>query len=116
MFIHELPEFIPEVVGIGPQYKATIKDRSGALTPLFVKERADSDVSAQKADRWFLANLLALYGRQKFPRGNLDAGRLNRLFGRELVPVETDLFDATSGETELRIEFSECLAYLNVMN
>jgi hypothetical protein len=115
MFEHELPGYIPEAVGIGAQYKVTIRRQPTAFTPLFAKERIGTDTSAEKADRWFLATLLALYGRQNFKRGNLDAGRLNRLFEREIVPADTVSFNATSHESELRIQFTNAIAYLDSM-
>jgi hypothetical protein len=115
MFKHELPEHIPEAVGIGVQYKVTIRRQPMAFTPLFAKERIGTDIFAEKADRWFLATLLALYGRQSFKRGNLDAGRLNRLFEREIVPADAASFNATSDESELRIEFANAIAYLDSM-
>src|SRR5665213_2787434 len=98
MFEHEFPEYVPATVGIGAQCKVSIKRKPTAFTPLFCKERADNDAFARRADRWFLAALLALYGREKFKRGNLDAGRLNRLFNREIVPADAALFDAASAD------------------
>ncbi|WP_024508998.1 hypothetical protein [Bradyrhizobium sp. ARR65] len=112
MFVHKMPEFIPEIVGIGAQYKVTINERSGALTPLFAKERTGSGVAAQKADRWILATLIALYGQQSSPRGNLDAGRLNRLFGREIIPASPEVFDPASCDTDLRIAFPNAFTYV----
>jgi hypothetical protein len=82
------------------------------LTPLYAKERVGTDISTQRADRWFLATLYALYGGQDFPRGNLDAGRINRLFDRELVPVAPASFDGTSADARLRIAIESALIYL----
>jgi hypothetical protein len=115
MFEHELPEYIPAIVGIGAQYKAAIRRRPAAFTPLFAKERISTDISAERADRWFLATLLALYGRNNFKRGNLDAGRLNRLFDREIVPADVSTFDAKSSDAELHIEYASAIAYLEGM-
>jgi len=115
VLIHELPEFIPASVGIGTQHKVTIRNRPTAFTPLFAKERIGTEASAEKADRWFLATLLALYGRDNFKRGNLDAGRIDRLFGREIVPADITLFSAMCADAELRIEYGSALAYLEVI-
>ena len=43
------------------------------------------------------------FGDQPFERGNLDAGRLSWLFGREVVAVE-DPFDPESYESLLVID------------
>jgi hypothetical protein len=115
MFEHQLPEYIPQTVGIGEKYKVAIQARPIQFTPLFEKERVGLDQYAEKADRWFLATLIALYGRENFMRGNLDAGRLNRLFGREIVPADPVTFNATSSESELCIEFGSAFAYLSSM-
>ena len=115
MLKHELPEYIPVSVGIGKQYKVSIQNVPKEFTRLYEKERAGSDGLAEKADRWFLAALIALYGRANFKRGNLDAGRLNRLFRREIVAISVNDFDLASGEAELRIEYESALTYLNSM-
>ena len=109
------PSYIPGAVGIGTQYKVAIRTKPTAFTPLFAKERVGIDISAERADRWFLATLLALYGREAFKRGNLDAGRLNRLFDREIIPANAQSFDATSSDAELRIDYASAIAYLNGM-
>ena len=114
MFKHELPEYIPASVGFGKQHKVSIQKVPIEFTLLYEKERAGSDEFAEKADRWFLATLIALYGRTNFKRGNLDAGRLNRLFGREIVAVSTE-FDPASSEADLRIEYEAATSYLNSM-
>ena len=41
----------------------------------------------KKADAGFMAALWACFGDEIFERGNLDAGRLSWLLGREVVPV-----------------------------
>ncbi len=51
----------------------------------------------RKADQVFLAALWHHFGEDPFERGNLDAGRLSWLFGREVVPAE-DPFDPCSYE------------------
>jgi hypothetical protein len=43
------------------------------------------------------------FGEAPFERGNLDAGRLSWLFGREVVPAE-DPFDPASYDALLRID------------
>lgn len=64
------------------------------------KDRALPD---RKADAGFLAALWAHFGEEPFERGNLDAGRLSWLFGREVVPAE-DPFDPASYEAMLKID------------
>jgi hypothetical protein len=54
-------------------------------------------------DAAFLHALWHHFGAEPFERGNLDAGRLNLLFGREVVPAE-EPFDPTSYEALLRID------------
>ena len=55
------------------------------------------------ADRAFLAALWDHFADQPFERGNLDAGRLSWLFGREVVPAE-EPFDPASYEALLVIK------------
>ncbi len=55
------------------------------------------------ADETFMAALWAQFGEDPFERGNLDAGRLSWLFGREVVPAE-DPFDPASYDALLRID------------
>ncbi len=73
-------------------------------TPLKARPRhADRRPQDRAADRAFLAALWETFGEEPFVRGNLDAGRLNWLIGREVVPAETD-FDPASYEAMLRID------------
>lgn len=115
MFKHDLPKYIPSSVGIGLQYKVAIQSHPSEITRLFAKPRVGSDHNAEIADRWFLGSLLALYGRHAFKRGNLDAGRINRLFGREIVPANEGNFDSQSFDAELQIDIESAAAYFNQM-
>lgn len=77
--------------------------KTGA-TPLKARERfADRKPADRRADAGFMAALWDHFGEEPFERGNLDAGRLNWLFGREVVPAE-DPFDAASYEAMLKID------------
>ncbi len=74
------------------------------VTPLVRRERhADRKPLDRAADRAFLAALWAHFGEEPFVRGNLDAGRLSWLFGREVVPAE-EPFDPRSYDARLRID------------
>ena len=74
------------------------------VTPLVRRERyRDRKAVDRMADRVFLAALWDHFADQPFERGNLDAGRLSWLFGREVVPAE-DTFDPASYEALLVIK------------
>jgi len=64
------------------------------------KDRSPAD---RRADEGFMAALWAAFGAEPFERGNLDAGRLSWLLGREVVPAE-DPFDPASYEALLKID------------
>ena len=64
------------------------------------KDRKNVDRAADKA---FMAALWQYFGEEPFERGNLDAGRLSWLFGREVVAAE-DPFDPCSYDSLLRID------------
>ena len=70
------------------------------------KDRAHAD---RMADEGFMAALWAHFGEDPFERGNLDAGRLSWLFGREVLPAE-DPFDPASYEALLRIDRKRAMA------
>ncbi len=61
------------------------------------------------ADEAFMAALWEHFGEDPFERGNLDAGRLSWLFGREVIPAE-DPFDPASYEALLRIDVKRAQA------
>lgn len=71
---------------------------------LIKRERfRDRKPADRRADEGFMAALWAHFGEEPFERGNLDAGRLSWLFGREVVPAE-DPFDPESYDALLRID------------
>lgn len=81
--------------------RANLKD---GPTPLIARERfKDRRAPDRAADRGFMAALWDHFGEEPFERGNLDAGRLSWLFGREVVPAE-EPFDPKSYEALLRID------------
>ena len=63
----------------------------------------------RKADEGFMAALWQYFGEAPFERGNLDAGRLSWLFGREVMPAE-DPFDPASYEAMLKIDVAKARA------
>ena len=89
----------------GTDYQFVIRraNPSGA-TPLKARERfRDRRKEDREADEGFLAALIEHFGDAPFERGNLDAGRLNWLFGREVVAAE-DPFDPESYEALLALD------------
>ena len=90
----------------GTDYQFTIRRanlKEGA-TKITRRERfKDRKHTDRLADQGFMAALWAHFGEEPFERGNLDAGRLSWLFGREVVPAE-DPFDPASYEALLRID------------
>lgn len=74
------------------------------VTPITRRERfRDRRPADKRADAGFMAALWECFGEETFERGNLDAGRISWLFGREVVPAE-DPFDPASYEALLRID------------
>lgn len=74
------------------------------VTPITRRERfADRKPADRRADAGFMAALWEQFGDQPFERGNLDAGRISWLFGREVIPAE-DEFDPASYEALLQID------------
>jgi len=89
----------------GTDFQFTIRrpNKKGA-TPLVARERfADRRSADRKADTAFMMSLWFQFGDQPFERGNLDAGRLSWMFGREVIPAE-DPFDPESYEALLKID------------
>lgn len=91
----------------GSDFQFTIRraNPKGA-TPIVRRERhADRRPPDRRADLWFMAALWHYFGDAPFERGNLDAGRLSWLFGREVKPAD-DPFDPTDYEARLVVDES----------
>lgn len=90
----------------GSDFQFTIRraNHKDGTTKLIKRERfKDRKHVDRLADQAFMAALWQYFGEEPFERGNLDAGRLSWLFGREVVPAE-DPFDPCSYEALLRID------------
>ena len=78
--------------------------RSEAGDALKARERyADRRPVDRAADAAFLGALWERFGEAPFERGNLDAGRLGWLLGREVVPA-VEPFDPADYAARLRID------------
>src|SRR5690606_27196623 len=79
-------------------------------TRLAARERfRDRGAADRRADAAFLAALWDHFGAEPFERGNLDAGRLSWLLGREVIPAEAD-FDPEDYAALLRIDVAKARA------
>ena len=89
----------------GTDFQFTIRhDNKKGATPIVARERfPDRRAADRRADEGFMRALWEQFGDAPFVRGNLDAGRLSWLFGREVIPAE-DPFDPASYEALLRID------------
>ena len=89
----------------GTDFQFTIRrSNPKGVTKLVRRERyADRKPADRRADAAFMACLWDYFGDEPFERGNLDAGRLSWLFGREVVAAE-DTFDPESYDALLRID------------
>ncbi len=89
----------------GTDFQFTLRrGNKGSATPLIARERyPDRRPADRRADEGFAAALWQHFGDQPFVRGNLDAGRLSWLFGREVVPAQ-DYFDPADYDALLRID------------
>ncbi len=89
----------------GTDFQFTIRRANPkGVTPITRRERfKDRKPADRRADAAFMEALWMHFGDQPFERGNLDAGRLSWLFGREVVAVEED-FDPESYDALLVID------------
>jgi len=95
----------------GTDYQFTIRraNPKGA-TPLVRRERyRDRRPPDRRADAAFVRALWTHFGDRPFERGNLDAGRLGWLFGREVLPAE-DPFDSESYDALLILDLAAAWA------
>lgn len=95
----------------GTDFQFTIRRANPkGITPLTARARyADRKKLDRRVDEAFMAALWEYFGEEPFERGNLDAGRLSWLFGREVVPAE-EPFDPASYEALLRIDVDRAQA------
>ena len=95
----------------GTDYQFTIRRANPkGVTPLTERERyRDRRPADRRADTGFVRALWEHFGDQPFERGNLDAGRLSWLFGREVLPAE-EPFDPASYEALLVLDVAAARA------
>ena len=89
----------------GTDFQFTIRraHKDGA-TKLVARDRfPDRKPADRRADAGFMQALWDCFGDQPFERGNLDAGRLSWLLGREVIPAE-DPFDPASYDALLQVD------------
>ena len=89
--------------GTGHQFTVRRPNPKGApklLERPRYKDRSPKDLAA---DANFLACLFKQFGEEPFERGNLDAGRLSWLLGREVKAAEQP-FDPASYEAMLQVD------------
>ncbi|WP_417726132.1 hypothetical protein [Roseovarius sp.] len=89
----------------GSDFQFTIRraNPKGA-TPLVARERfRDRRPADKRADVGFVRAIWECFGEEPFERGNLDAGRLSWLLGRE-VKIAEEPFDPTSYEALLVLD------------
>lgn len=84
----------------GTDFQFTVRRANPkGVTPLVERERyRDRRPADRRADAAFLRALWECFGEAPFERGNLDAGRLSWLLGREVkpaqVPFDPESYDA----------------------
>lgn len=89
----------------GTDFQFTIRrPNPKGVTPVTQRERrSDRRPADRRADAAFMKALWDQFGPDPFERGNLDAGRLSWLWGREVLPA-TDPFDPTDYEAIMVID------------
>jgi hypothetical protein len=87
------------------QFVIRRENRKKGATPITRRERfRDRKPADRRADAGFLAALIQHFGDEPFVRGNLDAGRLGWLIGREVKPVGA--FDPADYEQLLQVDMA----------
>jgi len=88
----------------GTDHQFTIRQINKKGPPkIIARERyRDRDPKDLTADLNFLACLVKHFGDEPFERGNLDAGRLSWLFGREVIAAQ-DPFNPASYDALLKV-------------
>lgn len=96
----------------GTDYQFVIRranHKEGASKIIRRERFRDRSANDRKADEGFMRALWEHFGEEPFERGNLDAGRISWLFGREVVPAE-DPFDPQSYDALLKIDLKKAEA------
>ncbi|MDB6176917.1 hypothetical protein PAF17_05275 [Paracoccus sp. Z330] len=91
----------------GTDYQFTIRreNRKKGATPITRRERfRDRKPADKRADAGFLSALIQHFGAEPFERGNLDAGRIGWLIGREIVAIGE--LDPTDYAQLLQVDFT----------
>ncbi|WP_234853347.1 hypothetical protein [Paracoccus everestensis] len=87
------------------QFVIRRENRKKGATPITRRERfRDRKPADRRADAGFLSALINHFGEEPFVRGNLDAGRLGWLIGREVVPV--GIFDPADYDQLFQIDMA----------
>ena len=95
-------QFPGRLAGTDSQFTVRRANPRG-VTPITRRERySDRKPADRRADIGFVKALWQCFGDQPFARGNLDAGRLGWLFGREVVAAQ-EPFDAQDYSAELML-------------
>lgn len=93
-----LPEFM-----YGSNIRIAIRRDQKDVTPLRRRERDYLRPTEQsQADEFTVGSLYKLYGEEPFVRGNIDAGRINWLLGREIVAADNN-FSPVDYDTLLKL-------------
>ena len=91
------------------QFTIRHASKKGASRIIARERFRDRKAVDRAADEAVMAALWEHFGEEPFVRGNLDAGRLSWLFGREVVPAEQP-FDPESYDAMLRIDVAKARA------
>ena len=91
----------------GTDFQFTIRraNPKGAAAIMRRERHRDRKLADRNADSAFARALWDNFGTEPFQRGNLDAGRLCWLIGREVLAVDED-FDPRSYEALLALDFA----------
>lgn len=96
------PSYLP-----GTDFQFTIRRASPKPTPIKARERKhDRKQILKEADANFLACIFDYFGTEPFERGNLDAGRISSVFGRE-IKAYSEPFDPLDYEALLILDPDE---------
>ncbi|MAX72932.1 MAG: hypothetical protein CMH66_04560 [Nioella sp.] len=95
----------------GTDFQFTIRrENKDGATPLKPRERhADRRPADRRADAGFVEALWMCFGEEPFARGNLDAGRLSWLLGREVIALD-DPFDPCDYDAMLQLDVARARA------